>query len=67
MKVRTADPNGGTSAFPCADGRIRLEIWDEEREPNDDPYAVTLTPGQAMGLVCDLSGAAKIALAKLLK
>ncbi len=58
---KNLDRNGGSGAG-VRDGRVRLELWCDDRSGLDDPIYVWMSPGQAMGLVEQLSRAARMAL-----
>lgn len=63
---RTLARHGGTQATGH-DGRVRLELWLEDRAPQDGPLVVWMSPGQAIGAVEQLAGAARRALAENIK
>lgn len=67
MKVLTVDRDGGTTATVVSGGMVRLELWTAERERNEDPIMAQMTVGQALRLMQDLAGAAKVALAEVTK
>lgn len=48
-------------------GRILAELWFGEMTSTQDPVRVTMTPGQAMKLVEQLSASARMALTESMK
>lgn len=66
MSERTLDSTGGASAFTHG-GKVRVELWCEDRAPSTGPLVVLMTPGQAMALCSRLAASAAQALADALK
>lgn len=63
---RTLARHGGTHATGY-NGRVRLELWLEDRAPQEGPLVVWMSPGQAIGAVEQLAGAARQALVENIK
>lgn len=58
---RNLDPIGG-SDVGSRDGKVRIALWDDVQQPAEDPYAIWMTPGQALDLISKLAMAARNAL-----
>lgn len=61
MNIRNVD-FGGVSASALADGRIKLEVWAEDRPPQGDPDTFSLSIPQALELASRLPVAVRAAL-----
>ena len=62
MNIRKVDPVGNISVTALADGRIKLEVWAEDRPPQGDPDVYSLSIPQALELASRLPVAVRAAL-----
>ncbi len=53
---------GGIDAVATPDGRVKLTLWTDDRDPQADPDTFVITPAQALDLLAKLPLALRAAL-----